>query len=158
MLWKRQSKKQIGENWYWRILRQTRPRRNVVLQVLQAWQHYVFEEAWIIAWHSLPATGLDDLHNIYIRVNIYFPEYILYFEVLYAFFSLIPFISVALLFSIPPSRTQILGNIEGSSPAYPLRFVPSIFVATRFQLFLPSSTRVELCVPTLVCIPNTLVG
>ena len=32
----------------------------------------------------------------------------------------------------------------------PLRFVPCIFIARRFQLFLPSSTRVELCLPTLL--------
>ena len=32
---------------------------------------------------------------------------------------------------------------------YPLRFVPCVFIARRFQLFLPSSTRVELFSPTL---------
>ena len=41
--------------------------------------------------------------------------------------------------------TQIRGHIAGSSPPLPaLRFVPCFFIARRFQLFLPSSTRVEL--------------
>ena len=45
--------------------------------------------------------------------------------------------------------TQIRGHIiAGSLPPYPLRFVPCIFIARRFQLFLPSSTRVELCLLT----------
>ena len=34
-------------------------------------------------------------------------------------------------------------------PPSPLRFVLCIFITMRFQLFLPSSTRVELCLPTL---------
>ena len=46
--------------------------------------------------------------------------------------------------------TQIRGHIaQALLPPYPLRFVPCIFIARRFQLFLPSSTRVELCLPTL---------
>ena len=44
---------------------------------------------------------------------------------------------------------QIRGPIAGSSFPYPLGFVPCIFIAKIFQLFLPSSTRVELCLPTL---------
>ena len=44
---------------------------------------------------------------------------------------------------------QIRGHIAGSSPPFPLRFVPCIFIARTFQLFLLSSTRVELCLPTL---------
>ena len=54
-----------------------------------------------------------------------------------------PFYSLSLLVV-----TQIRGHIAGSSPPYPLRFVPCIFIARRFQLFLPSSTRVELGLPT----------
>ena len=41
---------------------------------------------------------------------------------------------------------QIQGHIAGSSPSRQ-RF--AFFIARRFQLFLPSSTRVELCLPTL---------
>ena len=44
--------------------------------------------------------------------------------------------------------TQIRGHIAGSSPPTPLRFVPCIFIGRRFQLFLPSSTRIDLCLPT----------
>ena len=54
----------------------------------------------------------------------------------------------AFLLSLPPSR-QIRGRIAGSSPPSALWFVPCIFIARRFQLFLPSSTRVELRLPTL---------
>ena len=50
--------------------------------------------------------------------------------------------------------TQIRGHIAGSSPPSPLRFVPRIFIAKIFQLFLPSSTRVELCLPTLRALSN----
>ena len=52
-------------------------------------------------------------------------------------------------YSLPPSRN--------SDPASHSRLFPpthygsclAFFIATRFQLFLPSSTRVELCLPTL---------
>ena len=49
-------------------------------------------------------------------------------------------------FFLAPSlvATQIRGHIAGSFPPSPPRFVPCIFIARRFQLFLPSSTRVEL--------------
>ena len=63
------------------------------------------------------------------------------------FFS-IPFIISALLLSSLLVVTQILGHVAGFSPPLPttncqLRFVPCIFIARRFRLFLPS-TRVEL--------------
>ena len=45
--------------------------------------------------------------------------------------------------------TQIRGHKTGPFPPSPLRFVPCIFIAGRFQIFLPSSTRVELFLPTL---------
>ena len=45
--------------------------------------------------------------------------------------------------------TQIRGHIADASPPSPLGFVPCIFIARRFQLFLPSSTRVQLCLPTV---------
>eukprot|EP00610_Laminaria_digitata_P000984 TRINITY_DN2428_c0_g1_i1.p2 TRINITY_DN2428_c0_g1~~TRINITY_DN2428_c0_g1_i1.p2 ORF type:complete len:59 (+),score=13.37 TRINITY_DN2428_c0_g1_i1:130-306(+) len=32
----------------------------------------------------------------------------------------------------------------------PLRYVPFIFIARRVRHFLPSSTRVEFCLPTLL--------
>ena len=35
-------------------------------------------------------------------------------------------------------------HTAGSSPPSPLRFVPCLFIARRFQRFLPSSTRAEL--------------
>ena len=49
--------------------------------------------------------------------------------------------------------TQIRGHIAGSSPPSPLRL---IFIARRFQLFLPSSTRVELCLPTLRALSSSV--
>ena len=64
----------------------------------------------------------------------------------------VPFIIFALLFSLPPinSRNSDPGSHSRLfSPPYLLRFVPCIFIARKFQLFLPSSTRVELCLPTL---------
>ena len=57
-----------------------------------------------------------------------------------------PFFALSLLLIV---ETQIRSHIAGSSPPSPLRFVRCIFIARRFQLFLPSSTRVELCLPTL---------
>ena len=58
-----------------------------------------------------------------------------------------PFYSLSLLVV-----TQIRGHIAGSSPPYPLRFVPCISIARRLQPFLAPSTRVELML-MLVCIP-----
>ena len=43
------------------------------------------------------------------------------------------------------SLTQIRGHMTGSSPPSPPRFVRYILIARRLPLFLPSSTRVELC-------------
>ena len=63
-----------------------------------------------------------------------------------------PFIIFAFLFSLPPSRNSDPGShTRLFSPSSPLRFVPCIFIARRFQLFLPSSTRVQLnrACPTL---------
>ena len=45
--------------------------------------------------------------------------------------------------------TQIRGHIAGSYPPSPLRIMPLIFIAKILQPFLPSSTRVELRLPTL---------
>ena len=52
---------------------------------------------------------------------------------------------------LPPSSvviTQIRGHIAGYPPP-PLRYSSCIFIARRVQHFLPSSTRVELGLPTL---------
>ena len=55
--------------------------------------------------------------------------------------------------SLSPSNfvTQIRGHIAGSStPPFPLRYVPSFLSRDIFQPCLPSSsTRTELCLPTL---------
>ena len=52
--------------------------------------------------------------------------------------------------SLPPSRNSDPGSHSRLfCPPPPLRFVPCIFIARRFQLFIPSSTHVELCLPTL---------
>ena len=76
------------------------------------------------------------------------------FSFLFFFFS-IPFIIFALCFFlsllVEHSRNSDPGSHSRlfSPPTSPLRFVPCFFIATIFQLFLPSSTRVELCLPTL---------
>ena len=73
---------------------------------------------------------------------------------LFLFFP-IPVSIFALLFSLPPSRNSDPGSHRRLFiPRYPLRFVPYIFIAIIFQLFLPSSTRVELCLPTLGALSN----
>ena len=64
----------------------------------------------------------------------------------------IPFIIFALLFSLRPSRNSNPGSHSRlfSPPAhYPLRFVPCIFFREKIPA-LPSSTRVELCLPMLL--------
>ena len=51
---------------------------------------------------------------------------VLFFYYIYIFFLLIPFIIFAhLLLSLLPTRiSQIRGHIAGSSPSFPLRYVP----------------------------------
>ena len=58
----------------------------------------------------------------------------------------IPFIIFVPFFSLPPSRNSDPGSHSRrfSPPPHYARFVPCIFIVTRLQLFLPSSTRVEL--------------
>ena len=65
-------------------------------------------------------------------------------------FVFIPFIIFALLFSLPPSRNSDPGS-HGRLFSPPTHYGSCIafFIARRFQLFLPSSIRVELCLPTL---------
>ena len=58
-------------------------------------------------------------------------------------------------FSLPRSRNSDPGSHSKLfSPPIPQRFVPCIFITTRIQLFLSSSTRVELCLPTLGTLSN----
>ena len=45
--------------------------------------------------------------------------------------------------------TQIRGHIAGSSPPLPTTVRALHFIERKIQLFLPSSTRVKLCLPTL---------
>ena len=78
------------------------------------------------------ATGDADMFTIY-TYQVY--EYI-YIYVLIIF---------ALLFSLPLVVTQIRGHIAGSSPPLPTTVRAFHFYTSA----LPSSTRVELCSPTL---------
>ena len=71
---------------------------------------------------------------------------------LFSFFS-IPLNIFALLFSLPPSRNSDPGS-HGRLFSPPTHYDSCLafFIARRFQLFLPSSTRVELCLPTLAAL------
>ena len=66
------------------------------------------------------------------------------------FFFFIPFIVFALLSLLLPVVPQIRGHIAGPPPPSPLRYVPSFFMARVIHLHPPSSTRVELYLPTLL--------
>ena len=63
-----------------------------------------------------------------------------FFSFSYPIYNLRPSSHLSLL-----DVTQIRGHIADSSPPSPLRFVPCISIARGFQLFLPWSIRVELC-------------
>ena len=54
-------------------------------------------------------------------------------------------------YSLPPSRNSDPGSHSRLFFPHPPRYGSCLafFIAIRFQLFLPSSTRVELCLPTL---------
>ena len=71
------------------------------------------------------------------------------------FFFCIPFIILTLLSCSFPVVTQIWDHIASPSPTSPLRCVPLIFIARIIQHFLPSSTRVELYLPTLLSALNS---
>ena len=64
----------------------------------------------------------------------------------FLFFFSIPFIIFALLFSLPPSRNSDPGS-HSRLFSTPTRYGSCLgfFIARRFQLFLPSSTRVVTC-------------
>ena len=68
-------------------------------------------------------------------------------------FLSLPFGSLSLLvvlFSLLPSRISDPGSHSRLFfPPAPYGSGLAFFIARRFQLFLPSSTRVELCLPTL---------
>ena len=87
--------------------------------------------------HAVPVTTayFNLLCYCAIRLYIYFPSHLL---------------CLSFFFSLPPSR---ISDPESHSrlffPPSPQRFVPCIFIARESQLFLPSSTRVELSLPTL---------
>ena len=49
-----------------------------------------------------------------------------------------------------PSSNPDPGSHSGASSPSPLRYASSFFIARVVQHFLPSSTRVELCLPTLL--------
>ena len=67
-----------------------------------------------------------------------------------SFFS-IPFIILALLFSLPPSCNSDPGSHSRLfSPPTHYGSCLAFFFARRFHLFLPSSIRVELRIPTLL--------
>ena len=66
-------------------------------------------------------------------------------------------LSPPFFFSLPPSRNSDPGphsRLFSPCPPSPLRFVPCIFIASIFQPFLPSSTRVEPCLPSLGLLSN----
>ena len=65
------------------------------------------------------------------------------------FFFFIPFIILASL-ALPPSSSSDPGSHSGPSSPLPTTVRAFLFVARRIQRFLPSSTRVELYLPTLL--------
>ena len=71
-----------------------------------------------------------------------------YPQVFFVFFAS-HLLSSPFFFSVPPSRNSDPGPVtyQAFAPRSPLRFVPCIFIARRFQLFL--RRRLELCLPTL---------
>ena len=74
----------------------------------------------------------------------FFPSHFLRVLYLLFFFALPPIVTTSY------SRNSDLGSHSSLSfPPSHKRLVPCIFIARRFQLFLPSSTRVGLCLPTL---------
>ena len=82
------------------------------------------------------------------------PIHDIYYTLVYTFsssfsFFLIPFIIFALLLSLPPSLNSDPGSHSRLFSPLPTTVCALHFIARRFQLFLPSSTRVELCLPTL---------
>ena len=73
----------------------------------------------------------------------------------FVFFS-IPFVIFALLFSLSLLViTQTWGHVAGSSPSSPQRFGPRIFIARRLEPVLPSSTRIELRLPTISALSSS---
>ena len=90
------------------------------------------------SWIDDERFNLIAFHNQPVAISVYF-SLLFPFHVLYS-----PFLSCSLL-----AVTQIRGHIVGSSPPSPLLYMPCIFIARRVRQLLPSSIRVELCLPTL---------
>ena len=68
------------------------------------------------------------------------------------FFFLHPVYFPRTTLALPPSSTSDPGSQSGPSSPLPTTVRAFVFIARRIQLFLPSSTRVELCLPTLLLI------
>ena len=75
----------------------------------------------------------------------------LFFFLFFFFFFPYPVCYFRPSFSLPRSRKlRYEVTQQALLPPFPLRFVRCIFIARMFQLFLPSSTPVELCFATLL--------
>ena len=76
---------------------------------------------------------------------------ILYAKILFFFFHHIYYLRPSTcILSLLVGTQMIQGHIASSSPPLPTTVRAfHFFIAKIFQLFLPSSTRVELCLPTL---------
>ena len=70
---------------------------------------------------------------------------------IFLFFCSIPFIIFALLSLSLHSRNSDPGSQSRLFSPLPTTVLAFIFIARRVQHFLPSSTRVEFCLPTLLC-------
>ena len=97
---------------------------------------------WSLSFdHGLDNASLcENNSNNNNNVNLEYPVH---------FFFSIPFIILALLSPSLPVVTQIR-SLAGPPPPSPPRYVPSFFIARRTQHFLPLSTSIELCLPTLL--------
>ena len=103
-------------------------------------QFFGYNTARLIA----PTTARQDLNRLSIHYkwragNV--PFFFFFSHPIY--YLLVIFLSQSSSYIRPGVKYQAL------LPTSPLRFVPCIFIARRFELFLPSSTRVELRLPTL---------
>ena len=95
---------------------------------------------------------LRRIHGARLRMNVSGTLVLYNCSTLFCFSFFFPhpiYIFALLFFLFLLVVTLMQGHIAGSSPPSPLRFVPCICIARRFKVFLPSSTRVELCLPTL---------
>ena len=115
------------------------------------------------AANRLRATSSINVRRGWVRAMILvisfigLPAFARFFFSLFFFFSFpshslsSPFFSLSLLLI---AVTQIPGHMASSSLPSSLWFLPCILIPRRFQLSLPSSTCVELCLPTLGALSN----